>query len=70
MYRLSKKELAIVFDFYSPGSGRAKTARLREEVFTDSVLAALQIPLERYQKIRRFNAEETKRIKEFFNISP
>lgn len=67
--RISKKELAIIFGFFSPASGRAKTYRLREEVFTDTVLHELQISPETYRRRRTFTAEQTKRIKDYFNIT-
>jgi len=67
--RISKKELAIIFGFFSPASGRAKTQRLRDEVFTDTVLEELNISQETYRRRRTFNADQTKRIKDYFQIT-
>jgi len=66
--RISKKQLAIVFGFYSPGSARARTERLREEVFTDVVLEELGISEEFYKSRRIFPARESKAIMDYFNI--
>ena len=66
--RISKKELARIFGLFGPGSSRPKTDRLRTEVFTDVVLAELQIDPDFYRRRRVFPAEETRRIIQYFNI--
>ena len=68
--RISKKELAIIFGFYSRGSGRTKTQRLRAEVFTDLVLQELGIPVEVYKIRRVFLPAETAKIVDYFKINP
>lgn len=68
--RISKKELAIIFGFYSRGSGRAKTQRLREEVFTDLVLAEIGITKDTYRRRRIFMPTETAKIVDYFQIKP
>lgn len=68
--RISKKELAIIFGFYSRGSGRAKTQRLREEVFTDLVLAEIGITEDTYRRRRIFMPTETAKIVDYFQIKP
>lgn len=67
--RISKKELAIIFGFYSRGSGRTKTTRLRAEVFTDVVLQELGIPEEVYRIRRIFLPAETAKIVDYFKIT-
>lgn len=66
--RISKKELAVIFQFFSPGSGRTKTTRLRQEVFTDFVLSELGIDPEVYRRRRVFPPAETKKIIDYFQI--
>lgn len=66
--RISKKELAVIFRFFSPGSGRTKTTRLRSEVFTDLVLQELGIAPDVYRRRRVFPPAETKKIIEYFKI--
>lgn len=68
--RISKKELAIIFGFYSPASGRTKTTRLRREVFTDLVLSELGMSEETYRARRIFLPAETNRIIDYFKIEP
>lgn len=67
--RISKKELSIIFGFYSTKSGRPYSHRLRKEVFTDVVLSELEIPADQYRAIRIFNPMQTARIVSYFNIS-
>lgn len=67
--RISKKQLAILFDFHSHKTGRHYTDRLRAQVFTDTVLEELEIDPDTYKKTRTFDAGTTKRILDYFQIT-
>lgn len=67
--RISKKDLSLIFGFYSPHSGRHYAHRLRKEVFTDLVLKELGITDEEYRALRIFNPLQTTRIVTYFNIT-
>lgn len=65
--RLSKYQLAILFDLVYPAGG-ANYLELRRGYFTNEVLAKLGISEEQYSKIRRFSYEQTIRILDIFSI--
>lgn len=67
--RISKKDLSLIFGFYSRHSGRYYAHRLRKEVFTDLVLKELGITDDEYKALRIFNPHQTTRIVTYFNIT-
>lgn len=66
---LTKKDICNELGLTSP-SGRSYTHHLRKYVFTDKFLKVLKIELQEYNRIRTFNLEQSRLIKQELHGTP
>ena len=69
--RISKKELAVYFGYFSNRAGQVfiRTERLRVMKFTDSVLSEVGISADEYARTRIFDRATTARIIHLFHLN-
>jgi len=66
---LSKKELAILFDCYSPSTGKVDHRKFRRKFMTNKVVKqVLGLSLDEYRRIKVFSFEQTSKLITYFKI--